>query len=181
MKALLVIDMQKDFCYENGALYIGDHVKKIFDPMRKVIKYLRDKIPVIFTQDWHRENDTEFNIWPKHCIQNTWGAEIVDELDPSEEDYFVRKRRYSAFFGTDLDLILNELKVDELIVCGVVTNICVLHTVADAVMRGYKVKVLKDCTTALTQYDYDYGMKHMQDVLNAEIISSVDFLKSFEK
>jgi nicotinamidase-related amidase len=180
MKALVVVDMQKDFCYPEGALYVGDHVRKTIDNIRDVLDIVRGSIPVIFTQDWHRKDDEEFNVWPKHCIQNTWGAEIVDELNPSDEDYFVKKRRYSAFFGTDLDLLLRELDVDELIVCGVVTNICVLHTVADAVMRGYKVTVLKDCTTALNEYDYEYGIKHMKDVLRAEIISSKDLRTSFE-
>lgn len=52
---------------------------------------------IIFTMDWHRSDDEEFKIWPKHCIMGTKGAEIVDELNTKEEDYFVRKRRYSAF------------------------------------------------------------------------------------
>jgi len=179
MRALIVVDMQKDFCYPDGALYIGDHVKDIFKPIKNVIEAVRGKMPIIFTQDWHRKDDPEFKIWKPHCIQNTWGAEVIDELNPSDEDYYVKKRRYSAFFGTDLDLILRELDVKELFVCGVVTNICVLHTVADAVMRGYRVYVLKDCTTALNEYDYEYGIKHMRDVLNAKIISSED-MKSFE-
>jgi len=173
-KALLVIDMQKDFCYPEGALYIGDHVKTIFEPIKKVIELVRGKIPIIFTQDWHRKDDEEFKIWKPHCIENTWGAEVIDELEPSEDDYYIKKRRYSAFFATDLDLTLRELGVKELFVAGVVTNICVLHTVADAVLRGYKVHVLKDCTTALNDYDYEYAIKHMEKVLNANIISSDD-------
>lgn len=181
MKALLVIDMQKDFCYPEGALYIGDHVKGIVNATREVLETARGKIPIIFTQDWHRKDDSEFKIWKPHCIQNTWGAEVIDELNPSDEDYFIKKRRYSAFFGTDLDLLLRELNVDELVVCGVVTNICVLHTVADAVMRGYKVTVLNDCTTALNEYDYEYGIRHMKEVLRAKIISSKDLKTSFEQ
>ena len=178
MKALLIVDMQKDFCYEDGALYVGNNVKEIVNSVKNVVDSLRGNVPIVFTQDWHRRDDPEFKIWPKHCVQNTWGAEVIDELNPSEEDYFVKKRRYSAFFETDLDLTLRELKVEELIVCGVVTNICVLHTVADAVMRGYRVKVLRDCTTALSDYEYEYGIRHMQDVLKAEITSSKDILKS---
>jgi len=178
MNALLVIDMQKDFCYPNGALYIGDHVKKIIEPLKKVIKYARGKIPVIFTQDWHRKDDSEFKIWPPHCIANTEGAEVIDELNPKDDDIFIKKRRYSAFFGTDLDLTLRELNVEKIYVTGVVTNICVLHTVGDAILRGYKVAVIKDCTTALTNYDYEYAIKHMRDVFKVDIISSEDFLSS---
>ena len=173
MDALIVVDMQKDFCYENGALFIGEHVRKIFDPLRDVIERAREKgIPVIFTQDWHRVDDSEFEIWPKHCIAGTEGAEVIDELDPKPSDIYVKKRRYSAFFSTDLDLTLRELGARSLVVAGVVTNICVLHTVADAVMRGYDVVVLEDCTTALSEEDHEYGIRHMRNVLRARILRS---------
>ena len=173
MDVLVVVDMQKDFCYENGALYIGEHVRRIFDPLRRVIEGAREReIPIVFTQDWHREDDAEFKIWPKHCIAGSEGAEIIDELDPRPGDIYVKKRRYSAFFGTDLDLTLRELVANGLIVAGVVTNICVLHTVADAVMRGYEVTVLEDCTTALNERDHEYGIEHMKNVLRAEILRS---------
>jgi len=177
MKALVVVDMQKDFCYEDGALYIGDHVKNIFKPLSEVVKTSRGNIPVIFTQDWHRKDDSEFKIWPPHCLAGTRGAEIIDELNPDSEDYFVRKRRYSAFFGTDFDLLLREIGVDELCFSGVVTSICVLHTAVDAFMRGYKITVLKDCTADLTEDSYNFALNHMKNVLKAKIISSDEFLK----
>ncbi|AGK61057.1 Amidases related to nicotinamidase [Archaeoglobus sulfaticallidus PM70-1] len=172
MKAVIVVDMQKDFCYPDGALYAGDHIKEIFEPLASFLEKARGSMSIIFTQDWHRKDDKEFRIWPAHCIMNTAGAEIIDELNPSDEDYFVKKRRYSAFFGTDLDLILRELGCNEIILAGVLTNICVLHTAGDAVSRGYDVKLLKDCTVALTDYDYEYAIKHMRDVLNVKIIDS---------
>ncbi|MDI9610136.1 MAG: isochorismatase family cysteine hydrolase [Archaeoglobaceae archaeon] len=177
MKALIVVDMQKDFCYRNGALYIKE-AEKIFDSTRKVVEMARREMPVVFTQDWHREDDREFKIWPKHCIMETEGAEIIEELKPTKKDYFIKKRRYSAFFGTDLDLLLRELEVEEIFVCGVATNICVLHTAGDASIRGYKVYVIRDCTKALSDYDQEYALKHMKEVFNAEIITSKDFCRS---
>jgi len=177
MRALIVVDMQKDFCYKNGALYIQG-AEEIFDTTSKVVKKARGIIPVIFTQDWHREDDEEFRIWPRHCIAGSEGAEIIEELGPTQKDYFVRKRRYSAFFGTDLDLLLRELRVLDVFVCGVATNICVLHTAGDAAIRGYRVSVIRDCTKAPSDYDYEYALKHMKEVFNAKIISSEDFIKS---
>ena len=175
MEALIVVDMQKDFCYKNGALYVQG-VEKIFDSTAEVVGKAREKkIPVIFTQDWHRSDDVEFKIWPQHCVMNTKGAEVIDELEPQANDYYVKKRRYSAFFGTDLDLLLRELGVKKLYVCGVATNICVLHTVGDAVLRGYDVSVLKDCTAALSDYEYEYGLRHMENIFRARIIHSKDF------
>jgi nicotinamidase-related amidase len=176
MKALVVVDMQKDFCYKNGALYIQG-AEEIFETTREAVKKARGRIPVIFTQDWHREDDGEFKIWPKHCIAGSEGAEIIDELEATQKDYLVRKRRYSAFFGTDLDLLLRELKVLEVFVCGVATNICVLHTAGDAAIRGYRVSVLQDCTKALNDYDYEYALRHMKNVFNANIISSKEFAR----
>ncbi|MCS7143850.1 MAG: cysteine hydrolase [Archaeoglobaceae archaeon] len=177
MKALLVIDMQKDFCYKKGALYIQG-VEEIFEAMKKVVKKARGKMPVIFTQDWHREDDKEFKIWPKHCVMNTEGAEIIDELEVGPKDYFIRKKRYSAFFGTDLDLLLRDLEIKEVFICGVATNICVLHTAGDASIRGYEVSVIKDCTKALSDYDYEYAIKHMKNVFNAKMITSGGFLQN---
>lgn len=171
-----MIDMQKDFCYEKGALYVP-RVEEIFDSTSKVVNEARKKMTVIFTQDWHREDDPEFKIWPKHCLANTWGAEIIDELGAKVSDYFVKKRRYSAFFATDLDLILRELKVKKIYVCGVVTNICVLHTAADAKQLGYEVVILEDCTKALSNYEQEYAIRHMKNVFNAKIINSKEFIK----
>jgi len=175
MDVLIVIDMQKDFCYRDGSLYVKG-VENIFEPTKSVIDAARGSMPIVFTQDWHRHDDSEFKIWPKHCIMNTRGAEIIDELNPKEEDYYIKKRRYSAFFGTDLDLTLRELGIEKLYLTGVLTNICVLHTAGDAALRGYKVSVVKDCTAAITDYDYEYALHHMKNVFNAEVISLNDFL-----
>jgi len=177
MKALLVVDMQKDFCYRGGALYING-AEEIFEATKKVVRSARGKMPVIFTQDWHREDDEEFKLWPKHCVMETEGAEIIDELEAEKKEYFIRKRRYSAFFGTDLDLLLRELKIEEIFICGVATNICVLHTAGDAAIRGYKVSVIKDCTKALSDYDYEYALRHMKNVFNAEMITAKDFVNN---
>jgi ureidoacrylate peracid hydrolase len=83
-----------------------------------------------------------------HCMEGTWGAEIVSELSQRPEDSTVIKRRYSGFFNTDLDLTLKDHEVDTVIVTGVVTNICVRSTVHDAFFLGYRVLVPEDCVAA---------------------------------
>ncbi|MFP3909491.1 MAG: cysteine hydrolase family protein [Archaeoglobaceae archaeon] len=175
MYALLVIDMQKDFCYPNGALYLGEQVKNVFEPLKKVVEEARGKMPIIYTMDWHRKDDVEFEVWPPHCVMGTEGAEIIDEVKPGEHDHVVKKRRYSAFYGTDLDLTLREMGVKELFVTGVASNICVLHTAADASLLNYGVSVIKDCSAAAGEYEYDYSLKHMKEVTGAKVISSEDF------
>ena len=175
--ALVVVDMQKDFCYAKGKLFGGERITKIFESVSKAVSSAREKMPVIFTQDWHRKDDPEFKIWPEHCVADTEGAEIIDEIKVEKDDYIIKKRRYSAFFGTDLDLVLRELGVEMLYLTGVLTNICVLHTAGDAALRGYEVAVIKDCTEALSDYDYEYALKHMKNIFNARIMMLSEFLQ----
>ena len=111
----------------------------------------RSGATVIFVADAHRQNvqrDREFLKRTPHCIENTWGAKVIDELAPLPTDLVVTKRRYSAFFNTDLDLTLRDLEIESLIVIGVVTNICVRSTVHDAFFLGYQVIVPEDCVAA---------------------------------
>ena len=99
--AIVVVDMQKDFCYEKGALFVGKSAKEIIPRVRKLLERASSAgILTIFTQDWHDEDDEEFNLWQKHCVKQSEGAEIVNELaNFAEKSEIVRKHRYSAFFS----------------------------------------------------------------------------------
>ncbi len=172
--ALAVIDMQKDFCYEGGALFVGDAVEAIIPRIKALIEEaIRKKVQLIFTQDWHSPDDEEFEVWARHCIRDTKGAEIIDELF-LKEAFVVKKQKYSAFFGTGLDARLKEKGVGTLILVGVVTNICVLHTAIDASLRGYEMIVPEDCVAALSDYGQEYGLRHIKSVLKGIITSSGD-------
>ncbi len=172
ISALIVIDMQKDFCYEDGALFVGDAAKDIIPRIKALIEEaIRKKVQLIFTQDWHSPDDEEFEVWGRHCIRDTRGAEIIDELF-LKEAYVVKKQKYSAFFGTDLDAHLKEKGVGTLILVGVTTNICVLHTAIDASLRGYETIVPEDCVAALSDYGQEYGLRHIKSVLKGIITSS---------
>jgi|Deesub1362A_J573_1020465.scaffolds.fasta_scaffold03299_2 nicotinamidase-related amidase len=181
MEALIVVDMQKDFLEPEGKLYGGERVRSVIPKVREAINFSRDFMPIICTQDWHRKDDEEFSLWPPHCIEGSPGAEIVEEIGVKEEDIFVKKRRYSAFFSTDLDLILREKNIRKLWICGVLTNICVLHTIADARSLNYEVGLLKDCTEALNDYDYKYAVHHITNVLGAEVITLETFFSLREE
>ena len=166
----MIVDMQKDFCYENGALYVPNS-KKIIPSIKRLLEEAKaKKVPVIFTQDWHKPDDAEFAVWRKHCVENTEGAEIIDEL--RTDAFTVKKRKYTAFFGTDLDIYLREHGIRNLIITGVVTNICIMHTASDAVLHGYSVIVPKDCVAALSEYEQEYGLKHIAFSLKGKIVES---------
>jgi len=93
--ALIVEDMQKDFCYGDGALFIGDSVEAIIPRMSGLTeRAIRKKVDLIFAQDWHSPDDEEFEIWGQHCVRETPGAEIIDELSPFlKEAYVIRKQK----------------------------------------------------------------------------------------
>jgi len=121
-------------------------------PQRRLIDAGRQAgCPIVFVVDTHRANvrqDREFLKRAPHCLEGSWGARVIDELEPRDDDVYLVKRRYSAFFGTDLDLTLKDLGIDAVVVAGVVTNICVRSTVHDAFFLGYTVVVPEDCVAA---------------------------------
>jgi ureidoacrylate peracid hydrolase len=105
-------------------------------------------LPVFYTNQWLRPDDALFKKRIPHCLIDTWGARLVDAVHRAPEDILVPKRRYSAFFGTDLDLHLRERQIATVLVAGVVTNICVRSTVHDAFFLGYEVVVPVECVAA---------------------------------
>ena len=79
--AVLVVDMQKDFCYEDGALFVGDPVRRIVPNIRALLEDAQRKgLQIIFTQDWHSPEDDEFAVWGRHCVEYTRGAELILSL-----------------------------------------------------------------------------------------------------
>ncbi|MCD6235708.1 MAG: cysteine hydrolase, partial [Thaumarchaeota archaeon] len=116
--ALLVIDVQNDFVKPSGKLY-AKGAEKIIEPIQKLLSKARSAgATVIFTQDWHIKDDPEFKIWGEHTLENTWGAQIVDELKPRESDIVVQKPSYDAFYSTRLDQILRARGVKKLVLTG---------------------------------------------------------------
>ncbi len=166
---LMVVDMQNDFVTRGGALYFEDaeDVKKTVIELVK--ERMRENSYIIFTQDWHDEKDEEFELFPSHCVKESWGASLFDELRETIEGYpnvsFVKKRKFSAFYETNLDDVLKRLSPSVVEVCGVASNICVLFNVEELRNRGYEVVLYEDGTAS---YDKDlnkFALREMKDVL----------------
>lgn len=172
---MLVIDMINDFV--SGALG-SERALRIIAPLRELIRWSREgRIPVIYVSDAHLPKvDREFEVWPSHALEGSWGAEIIEELRPEKGDYHLKKRRYSAFYATGLDLLLRELGVDTVILTGLVTNICIQHTAADAFFRGYRVVIPRDCVEAPTQEEQDAALRYMERVYGAKVVSSKELV-----
>jgi ureidoacrylate peracid hydrolase len=146
--AVLVVDMLNDFLEPTGAMPLpeGD---RLYEPIRRLLASARARgSAVIWVCDTHPPGDREFDKRTAHCLAGTWGAQIVEALQPRDDEYRVPKRRYSGFYETDLDLRLRELGVAHVILAGVVTNICVRSTAHDAFFRGYDVIVVEECVAA---------------------------------
>lgn len=174
MKALLLVDLQNDFC-KNGALEVkyGDSVIPVANSLIK--KFRENNDLIVATKDWHPNFHKSFAInsngkvgelgtlnglpqvwWPVHCVENTYGSEFHSKLDSNNIDKTIFKGNnpeidsYSAFFDngklqkTDLDNFLKEKKIDTLYIMGLATDFCVKFTVLDALELGYKVYLIED-------------------------------------
>ncbi len=114
---------------------------------------------VVFTQDTHDDGDPEWEIWPEHVREGSWGWEIVEELRPLEGELVIRKVRYDAFYGTHLDHFLRLWGTRTIVICGTVANICVHYTAASAALRWYEVVIPKDATSALDPFDLEASLR----------------------
>lgn len=171
MKALFVIDMLKDFLNKNGALYCGDASRRILPFVKGKIEEFHSKGDmVIFLCDSHKEDDLEFRMFPKHCVDGTEGAQIIDELPVGKKDVIIKKTRYSAFYNTNLDNVLKDKPISEVHVVGVCTSICVMDTVGDLRNRDYKVLVYKNGVADFDERAHQFSLERMEKTYGAEII-----------
>ena len=134
-------------------------------------------VPVIFADDAHVPGlDRELELWGDHGIAGTEDAKPAAAFEVGEGDYVIPKRRYDAFFQTDLDLTLRELGVDTLIVVGADTNICVLQTLAGAYFRAYKTIVAADATATFLIGTQEYGLEYFSRCYDSRVVDTARVL-----
>jgi len=182
-KAIIIVDMLNDFV--TGKLEV-ERAKHIIPSLKRLIMAARENnVPVIYSNDAHYPQDVEVTRkWGKHAIKGTKGAEVIPELKPDKKDYIVEKRTYSGFYETGLDPLLRSLYKGEgvktVVLGGLHTHMCVRHTAADAFFRGYNIIIAKDGVEAFTQEDHEQGLKYLEYVYNAKILSVDDIIKEFK-
>ncbi len=173
--ALLIIDMLKEFVY--GRLR-SPEAQSIVPNIKKLIEVAhRNSVPVIYLADKHYPVDHELRIWGEHALIGSPESDIIDELKPSDKDYVLYKRSYSGFRGTGLDILLRDLEVDTVLLTGIHTHICVLHTAWDAFYYGYNVYVVKDSVAAFSRKDHEYALSYMEKIYGAKIIDVEEAIK----
>ena len=151
--ALLIIDMVKDNFIEAKKLPLTPLAKQIIAPINHLIaEFRKNSLPLVFSTDAFHEQDFIFKGRMKpHSIAGTEGAEVIDELDQREEDLWLPKPRFSAFFHTDLKQWLERRGVTLCAVAGIATHFCVLTTIMDALCHNFKAVLLEDCTAAFSK------------------------------
>ena len=183
--AIILVDMLNDFV--TGKLKI-EPGKTVIAPLQKLVTAARlNDVPVIYSNDAHYPQDIEVTRkWGNHAIKGTKGAEVIPELKPEEgKDYIVEKRTYSGFFETDLDSLLRSSYSGEgvktVVLGGLHTHMCVRHTAADAFFRGYQIVIAEDGVEAFTKEDQEQGLKYLENVYGAKIMSVNDIIKEIVK
>jgi nicotinamidase/pyrazinamidase len=177
-KTILVIDML------NGFLRYGNLSSARQDSITPALRayLLREEAAgadLVFLADTHRVDDPEFVMFPPHAVEGSGEEEIVPELaELAARGTVVRKHTFSGFFGTDLDEVLARLAPEIVEVTGVCTDICVLHTVYDLRVRGYRVTVLADLVETYEGPGHPadetgrFALDHMRRVLGATVVES---------
>jgi nicotinamidase-related amidase len=181
--AVIIIDMLNDFV--TGKLE-AKRAQHIIPNLKRLVEAARENnVPVVYSNDAHYPQDVEvIRKWGNHAIKGTEGAKVIPELKPDKKDYVVEKRTYSGFYETGLDPLLRSFYKGEgaktVILGGLHTNMCVRHTAAGAFFRGYNIIIARDGVEAFTQKDHEEGLKYLEYVYNAKIMTVDEIIKEFK-
>jgi len=173
--ALIIMDMQNDFVKEKGKLVVPAARETIPGIKKLLFSARKEGVPVAYTLDTMKEDDPEFDIWGEHCKENTWGWEVIPELKPRQDELVCLKLRYDGFYGTWLEHTLSYVwKVENIVIVGTVSNICVLHTAASAGLRWYKVIIPADGISAFTEFDQALTLSQVSNLYSGIVVKSTE-------
>ncbi|CAM4218952.1 cysteine hydrolase family protein [Lederbergia lenta] len=179
-RALLNVDYTYDFVAEDGKLTCGEPGQKIESAIVHLTKaFLEGGDFIVFAIDKHKVIDElhpEMKLFPPHNIEGTAGRELYGELaelyslhKDNPNIYYMDKTRYSAFAGTDLEIRLRERGIEEVHICGVCTDICVLHTAVDAYNKGFDIVVHADAVASFNADGHEWALGHFANTLGAKV------------
>jgi biuret amidohydrolase len=182
--ALLVIDVQE--CgrqpYDQaGMSFMDGYDGRVARIAGLVDAFRAAGAPVIWTQEVHRpdladigrELDGSESV---HCVLGAPGTEIVAELQPLPDEHFIQKRRYSCFFGTDLEIVLRGMGITTVVLVGGLTDVCVHYTFVDAHQRDFFVRVVTDCVGGSSSEAHDAALTAMRYLQRDAWVTSSDLV-----
>lgn len=145
-----------------GGVFANNRILTILPKLKKLFAEARmEGIPFIYICDCHRKGDPELMIWDDHMMEGSYGAQIIDDVAPSENDIIIKKSLFNGFINTDLQYTLDLLDVNTLLFTGWRTDVCVAQTAIEAFYRGYQVVIAEDGVNTTTQSAHDFGMALM--------------------
>jgi nicotinamidase-related amidase len=177
--ALIVIDMQNDFCRPGTPLFVGGAPAIICNVARAIESFRRAGAPVIIVLRQHRDSGldvdhTRSDLFSEDpFLVSSPGADLVEGLDVAPTDVVVIKRRWSAFFATDLDLVLRRMGVKSLVIAGVQTPNCIRATANDATSLDYRCTVLSDATASANDEVQQANLHDMRQ-MGVEIATTIE-------
>lgn len=172
--ALVVVDMQNDFVTKKGSLYVEAAEESLPRVAELLARARESGVKIAFTQDTQVEGDPEFDIWPKHCVEGTWGWQIVDELTPRDTELVCIKNRYDGFYGSWLDHFLSNIwNVKHVVIVGTVANICVAHTAASAGLRWFHIVIPANGISAMTEFDQALTLRQASSLYAGDVVRDV--------
>lgn len=179
--ALIVIDMQNSFLHPDGENFYA-HAPDVVANISRLIKCARkSRTLIVHVADRHREgfDDFEYKRLPRHCVSGGFDADYFSGFGPQEtgqgssHEIEIVKRRFSAFFATELALFLREQSIERLVVCGVKTNVCVRATAQDGFAHGFEICVVKDATNSNRPHLADASLEDIERYIGQVISSEV--------
>jgi len=152
-KALILVDFEKEWTDKNSDYFVGD-ISNLIEKTNKLLDYCRNNnYKIIFITHIEKESDEAF-------AENSEKIEIIDEINKQDSDVLIQKYKISPFFKTSLE---NELQnINKIVVCGILSNLCVRSTIQDAYDRDFEVKVIKDCCMAFDDETQEFTFKDLK-------------------
>ncbi len=177
MKALIIVDMLEDFV--DGAL-ANPRAGAIVQPLQRLLAHAREAgWAVVFSNDAHQSDDPELRVWGPHAMAGSVGAQVIRALapQPGAREIVSPKRVYGAFDFTGLDERLKALGVDEVVITGQHTHICVRHSSYGALIRGYQITIPRDAVCAFEGVDEAAALEYLARTYGATITTTQELIE----
>ena len=152
-KALILVDFEKEWTDKSSDYFVGD-ISDVVEKTNKLINYCRkNDYKIIFTTHIEKDSDEAF-------AENSENVEIIDEINKQDSDVLIKKNKISPFFKTDLDKHLEG--IDDIVIAGILTNLCVRSLAQDAYDRDFEIKIIKDCCRAFDVETHEFTLKDLK-------------------
>jgi ureidoacrylate peracid hydrolase len=199
--ALIVMDVQNDFCARGGAFdregkdmdFLGGIVPRLINLITEARKA---GVNIVYSRSVHSSegsnylSDAYVEQQMRHakgryieypmCKEGSWGADFYDGIEPLPQEPVVTKHRFSTFMDTNLDLILRSRGIRSLIMTGMATNVCVETTARDGFMKDYYIVFLRDCTSATSKELHNNTLKNI-DLYFGEVVDAGDVVRCWQR